>query len=101
MIDAEISAEGKIPNPRGKSRNNMAVLTISRDLGSGGREVGLALSSSLGYGCADREDILSRLKAAGHKWEKWTEGFDEHARGFGKNMTGPTRALWLWSRVQL
>jgi cytidylate kinase len=57
----------------------MAVLTISRDLGSGGREVGLALSSSLGYGYADREGILSRLKAAGHKWEKWTEGFDEHA----------------------
>jgi len=56
----------------------MAVLSISRDLGSGGREVGLMLASSLGYGFVDREGILSRLKAAGHKWEKWTEGFDEH-----------------------
>ena len=56
----------------------MAVLTISRDLGSGGREVGLLLSSSLGYRFVDRERILARLKAAGHKWEKWTEGLDEH-----------------------
>jgi cytidylate kinase len=57
----------------------MAVLTISRDLGSGGREVGQRLSSSMGYRFVDRESILERLKAAGHKWEKWTEGFDEHA----------------------
>jgi cytidylate kinase len=56
----------------------MAVLTISRDLGSGGRAVGLTVSSRLGYGLLDREGILSRLKAAGHKWEKWTEGLDEH-----------------------
>ncbi len=56
----------------------MAILTISRDLGSGGREVGLMLSSSLGYRFVDRERILAQLKAAGHKWEKWTEGMDEH-----------------------
>lgn len=57
----------------------MAVLTISRDLGSGGREVGQRFSNSMGYRFVDRESILGRLKAAGHKWEKWTEGFDEHA----------------------
>ncbi|MFZ0942915.1 MAG: cytidylate kinase-like family protein [Syntrophobacteraceae bacterium] len=56
----------------------MAVLTISRDLGSGGREVAMMLSSILGYKFVDREAILARLKAAGHKWEKWTEGLDEH-----------------------
>ncbi len=56
----------------------MAVLSISRDLGSGGHEVGLNLSRSLGYRFVDREGIHSRLKAAGHKWEKWTEGLDEH-----------------------
>jgi cytidylate kinase len=56
----------------------MAVLTISRELGSGGREVGLMLSERLGYRFADRERILAGLKAAGHKWEKWTEGLDEH-----------------------
>jgi DNA-binding Lrp family transcriptional regulator len=37
------------------------------------------LSNSLGYRFIDRDSILERLKAAGHKWEKWTEGFDEHA----------------------
>ncbi len=57
----------------------MAVLTISRDLGSGGSEVGQILSKSLGYRFVDRESILGRLKAAGHGWEKRTEGFDEHA----------------------
>src|SRR5208337_1558702 len=65
-------------NPEEKWRNDMAVLTISRDLGSGGREVAMMLSSSLGYRFVDRESILARLKAAGHKWEKWTEGLDEH-----------------------
>jgi len=56
----------------------MAVLTISRESGSGGREVGMMLSNSLGYRFVDRERILAGLKAAGHKWEKWTEGLDEH-----------------------
>ncbi len=56
----------------------MAVITISRELGSGGREVGLMLSRGLGYRFIDRESIVARLKAAGHKWEKWTEGLDEH-----------------------
>ena len=57
----------------------MAVLTISRELGSGGHEVGMMLSRNLGYRFVDRERILLRLRAAGHKWEKWTEGLDEHA----------------------
>lgn len=56
----------------------MAVLTISRDLGSGGREVGLMLSNSLKYRFVNREHILASLKAAGHKWERWAEGLDEH-----------------------
>lgn len=55
----------------------MAVITISRDLGSGGREVGLRLSDSLRCRFIDREYILAGIKAAGHKWEKWTAGLDE------------------------
>jgi len=57
----------------------MAVVTISRDLGSGGHEVGRMISSGLGYRFVDRESIFERLRAAGNKWEKWTQGFDEHA----------------------
>jgi len=56
----------------------MAVLTISRELGSGSREVGSILSKGLEYKLVDRERILADLKAAGHKWERWTEGLDEH-----------------------
>ncbi|SPF45757.1 putative Cytidylate kinase [Syntrophobacter sp. SbD1] len=59
-------------------RYDMAVLTISRQLGTGGRELGLMLSNSLGYRFVDRERILAAIKAAGHRWEKWTEGMDEH-----------------------
>lgn len=57
----------------------MAVLTISRDLGSGGNDVGRAISDSLGYRFVDRESLHERLRAAGVKWEKGTEGFDEHS----------------------
>jgi hypothetical protein len=38
----------------------------------------MMLSNGLGYRFVDREIILAGLKAAGHKWEKWTEGLDEH-----------------------
>ena len=68
----------RIPGELEGSGIEMAVVTISRELGSGGREVGLMLSSAPGYSFVDRESILARLKAAGHKWERWTEGLDEH-----------------------
>ena len=57
----------------------MAVLTISRDLGSGGHEVAQAISGALSYRFLDREEMLSHIRAAGHKWEKWAEEFDEHS----------------------
>lgn len=56
----------------------MAVLTISRELGSGGREAGLMLAGRLGYKFVDRERILAGLREAGHRWEKMTGGMDEH-----------------------
>lgn len=57
----------------------MAVLTISRDLGSGGREVGRTLAANTGYRYLDHEEILTRVKSAGNKWEKWAQDFDEHS----------------------
>jgi cytidylate kinase len=59
-------------------RNNMAVLTISRELGSGGHEIVSMLANGLGYRFVDRKRIFADLKAAGHRWEKWAEGLDEH-----------------------
>ncbi len=57
----------------------MAVVTISRDLGSGGRRVARALADDPGLRCLDHEAILARIRAAGLRWETWTESFDEQA----------------------
>ena len=54
------------------------VLTISREFGSGGREIGQAVARSLGYAYVDREVILADIGRDGTKWEKWAEDLDEH-----------------------
>ncbi|MBI5098392.1 MAG: cytidylate kinase-like family protein [Nitrospirae bacterium] len=56
----------------------MAILTISREFGSGGREIGQAVAALLNYAYLDKRRILSDLKAAGKKWEKWGRELDEH-----------------------
>jgi hypothetical protein len=72
----------------------MAILTVSREFGSGGRELGQRVADALGYAYVDRERILEDIRAAGEKWEKWGKGLDEHCptiwekydwsfRGFG------------------
>ena len=72
----------------------MAILTVSRQFGSGGREIGRKVADDLGYAYVDRERILNVIRAAGEKWEKWGKGLDEHCptiwekydwsfRGFG------------------
>lgn len=57
----------------------MAILTISREFGSGGREVGRAVANKLGYEYLNKERILKELGAFGKKWEEWGKGLDEHA----------------------
>jgi len=72
----------------------MAVLTISREFGSGGREVGRGVVSELGYVYLNRHLFFQEVATQGKEWEKWGKGFDEHApsvwekydwsfRGFG------------------
>lgn len=56
----------------------MAILTISREFGSGGREIGKNISVSLGYEFIDKERILQDIIGAGPEWEKWAREFDEH-----------------------
>jgi cytidylate kinase len=56
----------------------MAVLTISRDMGSGGSEIGLLAAERLAYRFVDRELIFAQVKEAGHKWDVWSQGMDEH-----------------------
>lgn len=55
-----------------------ALLTISREYGSGGREVGLAAAKHLGLSFVDRETILADIRKDGAKWEQWARSLDEH-----------------------
>jgi len=55
-----------------------AILTISREFGSGGREIGQAVAHALGYTYIDREAILADIRRDGPKWEEWAEDLDEH-----------------------
>jgi YjbE family integral membrane protein len=55
-----------------------AVLTISREFGSGGKEIGQAVARSLGYTYVDREAILADIRRDGPKWEQWAKDLDEH-----------------------
>ena len=72
----------------------MAILTVSRQFGSGGQEIGRRVADDLGYAYIDRERILNDLREAGEKWEEWGKGLFEHCptiwekydwsfRGFG------------------
>ncbi|GAB4483327.1 MAG: cytidylate kinase family protein [Thermodesulfovibrionales bacterium] len=72
----------------------MAILTISREFGSGGREIGEAVARELGYAYVDKERLHEEIRKAGHDWEKWSRTLDEHCptvwerhdwsfRGFG------------------
>ena len=57
----------------------MAIITISREFGSIGKEIGQMLAASLGYEYVDREKIMHDVKAiGGNQWEKLGEEFDEH-----------------------
>ena len=55
-----------------------AVLTISREFGSGGREIGRAVAQQLGYVYVDRETLLADIRRDGPKWEQWAKDLDEH-----------------------
>jgi cytidylate kinase len=66
-----VEEPGTAPAPR-------AILTISREFGSGGREIGQAVAQALGYAYIDRETILADIRKDGVKWEQWAHDLDEH-----------------------
>lgn len=72
----------------------MAILTVSREFGSGGGEIGRAVADSMDYQYVDRERIVRDIRKVGYNWEEWTKDLDEHCpsiwekydwsfRGFG------------------
>ena len=56
----------------------MAILTISREYGSGGKEIGREVARRMGYQYVDRGRILEDMKAVGVKWEELAKYFDEN-----------------------
>jgi cytidylate kinase len=56
----------------------MAILTIARKYGSGGREVGQAVAEQLNYDYIDRGRILNDMRAEGKQWEERAKYFDEN-----------------------
>ncbi len=61
-----------------EARGPKAILTISREFGSGGREIGQSVARELGYAYVDREVILADIREHGAKWEQWAHDLDEH-----------------------
>jgi len=56
----------------------MAILTIARKYGSGGREIGQAIAEQLNYDYIDRRRILDDMRAEGKQWEERAKHFDEN-----------------------
>jgi cytidylate kinase len=56
----------------------MAILTISRQHGSRGGEIGRLIARETGYEYIDREKFLDDIRTRGQDWEKWGKEFDEH-----------------------
>jgi cytidylate kinase len=55
----------------------MAILTISRQFGSGIREIRQRIASTLNYAYVDKESILNEIRTRGGKWEQWAREFDQ------------------------
>jgi len=55
----------------------MAILTISREYGSGGREIGRRVADRLGYRYADKELLSQDLEKGGPRWGKVAREVDE------------------------
>jgi len=56
----------------------MAVLTIAREYGSGGKEIGREVARQTGYQYIDRGRILEDIKKVGVQWEEFAKYFDEN-----------------------
>ncbi len=62
----------------------MAVLTISREFGSGGKDIGHAVADLLGYDYIDRKRILGDMLKVGKQWEERAVRFDEGYPGISE-----------------
>jgi cytidylate kinase len=56
----------------------MAILTISREFGSGAKGIGEAVAQAVGYEYVDRKRMLDELEKEGPAFKAWTKQFEEH-----------------------
>jgi hypothetical protein len=56
----------------------MAILTSSREFGSGGRDIGQGVVKELGYDYLNRNKFFEEVGAQGKKWKECGKGFNEH-----------------------
>ena len=56
----------------------MAILTIARKYGSGGREIGQAIAEQQNFEYIDRKRILDNIGSTGKQWEEKAKYFDEN-----------------------
>lgn len=54
----------------------MAILTTSRQLGSGSAQIQQAIVSSLGYQSIDKQKLLDEIRPFGRNWQRWAEELD-------------------------
>jgi cytidylate kinase len=56
----------------------MAIVTISRESGTGGETIGRAVAEKLGYEYFDKKAIFQDLEEHRKQWARWGEEMDEH-----------------------
>jgi len=56
----------------------MAIVTITRQAGSGGEDIGKGIAEKLGYMYVGKERTFQELEKRGKKWLDWGKNMDEH-----------------------
>jgi cytidylate kinase len=57
----------------------MAIVTISRECGSGGEGIAKAVAHKLDYEYVAKKVLYKDIEGHGEQWLKWAQGMDEHA----------------------
>lgn len=57
----------------------MAIVTVSRECGSGGEEIAKAVAHKLGYEYVAKKVLYKDIEGHGAKWLEWAQQMDEHA----------------------
>lgn len=55
----------------------MAILTLSREYGTEGGEIGKAVAEAMGYSWLDRRGMFDEIRTRGKRWEKIVENLDD------------------------